>query len=101
MKGIKSSETTATKSFQNEKSVTHFKTTVLPKINLQIINNKSVYDCHFKMSVILSLQSVNHSHINKDTHIKIIPVKQRSVPKRGRPLIFVNKLYRGLLAGKS
>ena len=68
MKGIKSSRNGSVKSFQNERSATHFKTTVLPKINLQIINNKSVYDCHFKMSVILSLQSVNHSH-NKSTRI--------------------------------
>ena len=59
---------TAKKSFQNERSVTHFKTTVLPKINLQIIYNKSVYDCHLQMSIILSLQRVNHSH-KKETLI--------------------------------
>ena len=37
MKGKNPPETTATKSFQNERSVNHFKTKVLPKINLLLI----------------------------------------------------------------
>ena len=46
------------------------------------------------MSIILSLQNVNHHHKKETINQKYIPIKQRSVPKRVQTVnVFLNQTF--------
>ena len=46
------------------------------------------------MSIILSLQNVNHHHKKETINQKYIPIKQRSVPKRMQTVnVFLNQTF--------